>query len=50
MNEKKLTWEKPVLIQLEKTISRGNVGVLCEDVCTKGNNARYLCSKGAENK
>lgn len=48
--KKKLDWEKPVLIQLEKTISKGDVGVLCEDVCTKGNSAGYLCSKGAGNK
>jgi hypothetical protein len=46
---KKLEWQKPELIYFEKVISIGNA-VLCEDVCTKGNSARYYCSKGLGNK
>lgn len=46
IKEKKLEWQKPELIYFEKVISIGNA-VLCEDICMKGNNARYLCSRGA---
>jgi hypothetical protein len=47
--KKKLTWEKPILVEIAKTVSKGNA-VLCEDICDKGNNARYLCSRGSDNK
>jgi hypothetical protein len=49
---KKIEWQKPELIELAKAVSVGQdqLAGCIPDICTKGNSARYLCQKGAENK
>jgi hypothetical protein len=47
--EKKIKWEKPVLVEITKAVSLGNT-VACETVCDNGHNARYYCGTGSGNK
>jgi len=45
---KKLDWEKPELVEICPLETKGIAR--CEDICTGGDNARYVCQKGCEHK
>ena len=45
---KKLGWEKPELVEICPLETKGIVR--CEDICTGGDNARYVCQKGCEHR
>jgi hypothetical protein len=40
----KLDWIKPELVEICPELTKGVAR--CEDICTKGNSARYICKRG----